>query len=103
MPLMRPLYGILKPKVKGHYTQIRHSLKKRLNRESADAGMDMQSSTQKLGSEDGHDWGLRVPGSRTMKTIDLPMTSTHNSDRNDSTSISLSDNKGRGRVFEDWV
>lgn len=97
---MRPLYRVLKPKLKGRYTQIRHSVKKRLYSERIDASTEMQPSTRNPFSKDGRDWGLRVPGSQTMKTIDLSMARTHESD---CTSISRSDNKDDRRVIKDWV
>ena len=100
---MRPLYGVVKPKIKSRYDLFRHSLKNRLYREYTGASTEMQASMQKFGSEDGRDWGLRVPGSQTMKTIHLPVSRTHDNDHSESNSISLSDNRTNRQVAEDWV
>ena len=100
---MRPLYGVIRPKIKRHYTRLRHSLTKLLHGSFTDTDTEMQPSVQKVGSDDGRDWGLRVPGSQTMKTIDLHVSRTHNSDRGESNDIFLSDNKSNKRVVEDWV
>ncbi|KAI4289004.1 MAG: hypothetical protein L6R35_001728 [Caloplaca aegaea] len=103
MPLMRPLYGVLKPKVESRYTQLRHRLNKRRHRESTDTDIEMKASTQNLDLNHGPDWGLRVPGSQTMRTIDLSQTRTHDSDKSADNSIALSENKDKERVVEHWV
>ena len=105
MPLMRPLYGVLKPKVKSRYTQLRHSFNKRRHRESTDTDPDteMNASVRNLDLNRSPNWGLRVPGSQTMRTINLSQTRTHDSGKSADNSIALSENKDKERVVEDWV
>ena len=100
---MRPLYGVLKPKVKSRYIYFRHTLKKRLYGTDTGSSTNMQSSVQRLRSEDGRDWGLRVPGSQTMKTMNLSVARSHHSEHSESTSNSPWDRKHDGQVAEDWV
>ena len=103
MPLMRPLFGVLKPKVQSRYSKIRYNVKKKLYRGSADASIDEQWSTQDLAREGGGDWGLRVPGSQTMKSIDISMARTHGSSDTQGTGHSLSENRDDKRTVTEWV
>lgn len=100
---MRPLYSVLSPRIKSRYARLGDSFKRRLYGNRTNESTEMRSTAQKLGSGDDRDWGLRVPGSQTMKTIDMPLARIDDSRGSESGSISPSERKSNGQVVENWV
>lgn len=103
MPLMRPLYGLLTPKVKSRWSLMAQGFRNRVYRNSNGSEIQLQSSMRSHSSKQGRDWGLKVPGSQTMRTIDLSLARTQQSNRSESPNTLFEDQKNTREVVRDLV